>query len=87
MKQVKSHLHLRSLIIGFFACAAIIVFSSFSGPNEALQGRYQTASGNEATIILDTYSGKFIYKENLSTWSSGTFEDVFENARPAVRKK
>lgn len=87
MKLVKSHLHLKSLLIGFFACAAIIVFSSFSSPTEGEQGRYQTAGGDEATIVIDTHSGNFIYKENLATWSSGTFEDVFKHARPAVRKK
>lgn len=87
MKQLQFNLDLRSLSIGFFACFAFILLSAFGNPEQSAETRYEAVSGETAVVILDKHTGQFIYKEDLSVWVSGTFEDVHKQGRPAIRKK
>ena len=84
MKNVTITLDLKSLCIGALGVFAIMSLSNFNKPATHQQDtneirRYQVATGEKGTVILDTKTGKYIFEGTTigrPRWLKGDFEEL-----------
>ncbi|MFD2570961.1 hypothetical protein ACFSUS_09975 [Spirosoma soli] len=84
MKNITITLDLKSLCIGALGVFAIMSLSNFNKSDTHQQDtgeirRYQVATGEKGTVILDTKTGKYIFEGTTigrPRWLKGDFEEL-----------
>lgn len=84
MKNITITLDLKSLCIGALGVFAVMSLSNFNKSDTRQQEtneirRYQVATGEKGTVILDTKTGKYIFEGTTigrPRWLKGDFEEL-----------
>lgn len=78
---MKYQIDIKSILIGFLTAALLVSTIAFRQDTANRPGKYQTATRENGTIILDTQSGSFITASirdfGRVQWIKGDFDETY----------